>query len=151
MKLFPKISKDKYDEVWKTIDKNGDGDLSFNELSSHYGYDSTATEGKGDAEMSDEQILEALQMQATLQELQDAKAAEKLKKEEEAATKAAGPSKGKARRAACAPPRAPPGLQCAPAATDRPSPAVFRSRGRHVARAWGGRTRRRRAAVRLRR
>ena len=74
MKLFPKLKKEEYDTVWEKIDKNRDGELSFDELAAHYGFKlspaATRKGGGGGEEMTDEQILEALQMQAALADLQ---------------------------------------------------------------------------------
>lgn len=45
-----------YDIVWKKIDKDGDGNLTVDELSAFYGFDKDG----GTGEMSDDQILQAL-------------------------------------------------------------------------------------------
>ena len=82
MKLFPRLKKAEYDAVWEKIDKNHDGELSFEELSAHYGFKlspSGSRKGGSAAEMTDEQILEALQMQAALADLQTEREAKKDK------------------------------------------------------------------------
>ena len=51
-----------YDAVWAKIDADGDGNLTVKELATYYGF---AWDESGDGvatEMSDEQILEALQV-----------------------------------------------------------------------------------------
>ena len=37
MKLFPKLSREDYDKVWKEMDENGSGTLSLPELADYYG------------------------------------------------------------------------------------------------------------------
>ena len=68
MKLFPKMTDPEFEETWKKIDLNGDGDLQFEELATYYGYSLSPSAKKAGqtGDMSDEQILEALQMQALL-------------------------------------------------------------------------------------
>ena len=52
-----------FEVAWKAIDLNKDGFLTLNELAAHYGYNlSPSAKRPGDADMSDEQILEALQV-----------------------------------------------------------------------------------------
>lgn len=99
MKLFPKLNNADFEKAWKTIDSNEDGNLSLQELAVYYGFNlspSANRAGKGTDEMTDEQILEALQLSATLAEMQKeqedrkkAKAEEerRLKEEEEEAKK----------------------------------------------------------------
>ena len=62
-KIFPRLGADDFERAWKGIDQNGDGELSLRELADHYGFQlSPSGMRKGDEEMTDEQILEALQM-----------------------------------------------------------------------------------------
>jgi len=95
-KLFPKLSNADYDTAWKGIDKNGDGELSLKELATYYGFDLTKKKGENQEELSDEKIMEALQMQATLAEMQAEK--DMKKKEEEEAKKKTSEEKGGSRR-----------------------------------------------------
>lgn len=95
-KLFPKLSNADYDTAWKGIDKNGDGELSLKELATYYGFDLTKKKGESQEELSDEKIMEALQMQATLAEMQAEK--DMKKKEEEEAKKKTSEEKGGSRR-----------------------------------------------------
>ena len=81
MKLFPKLKDADFEEAWKKIDENGDGELSMEELATYYGFDLTANAMK-EEEMDDAKILEMLQMQAALVEMEDA--AKKRKADEEA-------------------------------------------------------------------
>lgn len=67
-KLFPKTTDKEFDALWAKIDQDSSGTLELKELAKYYGYDLDKL--KDDQEMSDEQILEALQMQAALAELQ---------------------------------------------------------------------------------
>ena len=65
--LYPKTTDAEYDKIWKDIDKNGDGNLSKEELAGYFGfnYDSLASDMEDErsrVSMSDEQILEALQV-----------------------------------------------------------------------------------------
>ena len=61
-----------FDEVWRKIDTDGDGNLSVNELCAYYDIDSgecnRALQREKKREMSDEQLLEALQLQSLLNE-----------------------------------------------------------------------------------
>ena len=90
MKLFPKLTDAEFEVAWKKIDKDGDGNLSMNELAEHYGFNLSPSgqrggSRRGSEEMSDEQILEALQMQAALDELkaeEEKKAKQKAEEEE---------------------------------------------------------------------
>lgn len=75
-KMFPNLTDEECDAQWTKIDADGDGTLTVLELAQYYGFN---LDGETTAEMSDEQILEALQMQAALVELNAAKEAE-LKK-----------------------------------------------------------------------
>jgi len=69
MKMFPKTKPAEFDAVWSEMDKNKDNELSTQELATYYGF---KLNSDGDEGMTDEQILEALQMQAQLVELQEA-------------------------------------------------------------------------------
>eukprot|EP00908_Phaeocystis_cordata_P011086 Transcript_21927.p1 GENE.Transcript_21927~~Transcript_21927.p1 ORF type:complete len:387 (+),score=177.29 Transcript_21927:158-1318(+) len=90
MKLFPKLTDAEFEVAWKKIDKDGDGNLSMNELAEYYGFNLSPSgqrggSRRGSEEMSDEQILEALQLQAALDELkaeEEKKAKQKAEEEE---------------------------------------------------------------------
>ena len=69
-----------YEAEWAKIDADGDGNLTVTELASFYGFD---YETGGTNEMTDEQILQALAMQAAVDEMN---AAAGKKKEEKAGT-----------------------------------------------------------------
>jgi len=70
-KLFPKVTDKDFNATWKKIDSSGDGVLQRKELAQYYGFSLDAKGGAGaDDEMTDVQILEALQMQTALAELQ---------------------------------------------------------------------------------
>ena len=58
-KMFPDLTDEQMEAQWSKIDADGDGTLTVLELAQYYGFnlDSETT-----AEMSDEQILEALQV-----------------------------------------------------------------------------------------
>jgi len=86
MKLFPKLHRADYDRVWLEIDKDGSGTLSLPELAEYYGFNlSPSAKRKGDqtANMTDEQIMEALQLSAALQELAEEKEQRRKDKEKE--------------------------------------------------------------------
>ena len=59
-----------FDAVWNKIDKDGDGNLSVSELCDFYGIDSgacaSALQRERNREMTDDQLLEALQLQSLL-------------------------------------------------------------------------------------
>ena len=54
-------TKTDFDAHWKVIDADGDGNLTMNELASHYGFNLDTNTAN---EMSDEQILEMLNVRA---------------------------------------------------------------------------------------
>jgi len=86
MKLFPKLTRADFDKVWKGIDRDESGTLSLPELASYYGFNlSPSAKRAGDqtANMSDEQIMEALQMSAALQEIAAEKEARQKQKEQD--------------------------------------------------------------------
>jgi hypothetical protein len=86
MKLFPKLHRADFDKVWKEIDKDCSGTLSLPELASYYGFNlSPSAKRSGDqtANMTDEQIMEALQLSAALQELAEEKEQRRKDKEKE--------------------------------------------------------------------
>jgi len=87
MKLFPKLKDADFEKAWLKIDSNADGELSLHELAAHYGFNlspSANRAGKGgDEEMTDEQILEALQLSATLADMQAEQEERKKAKEAE--------------------------------------------------------------------
>jgi len=56
-----KLSDNEYDNIWASIDRDGSGDLSVDELREFFGFDGTSS-----GEMSEEQILKALSMQSYL-------------------------------------------------------------------------------------
>ena len=67
MKLFPKLTEKEFEDIWAKIDINGDGNLQFEELAAYYGFSMSPTcrrSSKPDENMTDEQILELLQLQA---------------------------------------------------------------------------------------
>ena len=72
-----------FETVWKEIDKNGDGELTLNELCEYYGIDTKkcASALKQQKEMSDDKLLEALQLQSLLN---DAKQKQDTQKREHA-------------------------------------------------------------------
>ena len=72
-KMFPEKTKEDFEAQWNKMDADGDGNLTVIELAKHYGFN---LEGESSAGMTDEQILEALQMQAALVEMEAAKAAQ---------------------------------------------------------------------------
>lgn len=78
LKMFPDTKNEEYDAIWAKADADGDGNLTVEELAKYYGFswDSEMT-----TEMTDEQILEALQMQAALADLSVKKEEEKPKEE----------------------------------------------------------------------
>ena len=60
-KMFPNITDEEFAKVWNKIDDDGNGTLSMQELAAYYGFN---LEAETSAEMTDEQILEALQVRA---------------------------------------------------------------------------------------
>jgi len=83
MKLHPETTPEDYDKLWTKIDSNGDGNLQPEELAAHFGFDfhnvqkgirDADNAEKAIADLTDDQILEALQMEDALRELK-AKAA----------------------------------------------------------------------------
>ena len=86
MKLFPKLTRADFEKVWKDIDKDCSGTLSLPELAAYYGFNlSPSAKRAGDQtkDMTDEQIMEALQMSAALQEIAAEKEARQKQKEQE--------------------------------------------------------------------
>lgn len=78
-KMFPKTTNTEFDKVWDDIDENKDGDLQVWELAKYYGF---SWDGETCAEMTDEQILQVLQMNSLLvQEEDEKKAKERAAKE----------------------------------------------------------------------
>jgi ankyrin repeat protein len=80
MKMFPKMTESEFEDIWKKIDTNGDGDLQFEELCRYWGFeagDELKQNKSSVVDMSDDAIMEALQMQAVLydsrKELEDKK------------------------------------------------------------------------------
>jgi len=61
--MFPQVTHERFMVIWKRMDVNGDGNLTCQELADYYGFN---LESGVANEMTDEQILETLQMQATL-------------------------------------------------------------------------------------
>ena len=62
-----------FEAVWKEIDTNGDGNLTLNELCDYYGVDqgeAASALKKFKKEMTDEKVVEALQLQSLLNEEQ---------------------------------------------------------------------------------
>jgi len=105
LKLFPKMTPADFEKAWVEIDTNGDGNLDMSELAAYYGFNiSPTTKRSGDAsEMTDEQIMEALQLAATLEQLKEEQEvrkremAEAKKREEEEERLAKNPGR-KSRR-----------------------------------------------------
>ena len=79
MKAFPDTKPGDYDGVWAKIDVDGDNNLTVKELAKFYGFD-TSSESTND--MSDDQILAALQMQVTMEDAKDEKEKEEAKSKE---------------------------------------------------------------------
>jgi len=93
-KIFPKMSEQDFEGAWATIDRNGDGELSLRELADHYGYQlSPSGKRAGDADMTDEQILEALQMQQAMEDLRLEQEAIQSRKKAEAEAAAGAASR----------------------------------------------------------
>ena len=67
LEMFPDTDDEAFQAVWDKIDADGDGNLTVKELAMHYGFDVDAIAGSAN-EMTDEQILEALQLGAMLAE-----------------------------------------------------------------------------------
>ena len=87
-RMYPKMSDPEFDSLWKVIDKNGDNNLSFDELCEHFGVDlAEANDARIEQlSMTDEKILEALQLQAVLdEEMKKREEAEKTRKKTAAA------------------------------------------------------------------
>ena len=64
MGMFPNTTKEEYNVVWDKIDADHDGNLTVKELATYYGFAWDDAGGVA-SEMSDEQILEALQVRHT--------------------------------------------------------------------------------------
>ena len=77
-------TSDGFEEMWKKLDADGDGSLTVDELAAHYGF---SMDSDTSNEMTDEQILEALQMQSALVELNSKKEEEKKPEEKVADAK----------------------------------------------------------------
>ena len=78
----PDATAEELEQLWKSIDADGDGNLTVDELAKHFGFDAKSENSN---EMSDEQILAALQLSMAVDE---AASAEKKKlAEAEAAAK----------------------------------------------------------------
>jgi len=75
-KMFPEMTQEEKDTVWTKMDADGSGTLEVAELATFFGFN---WEGEYANEMTDEQILEALQMQSRLAELDMMKEAETKK------------------------------------------------------------------------
>lgn len=73
-KMNPTATDADFQAHWRTIDRDGSGDLTVDELARFYGY---AWDGESASEMSDDQILEALQLHAMLQEVKPVEEAKK--------------------------------------------------------------------------
>jgi len=61
--MFPQVTHERYMVIWKRMDVNGDGNLTCQELADYYGFNLNTGVAN---EMTDEQILETLQIQAAL-------------------------------------------------------------------------------------
>ena len=87
MRLKKDLTDAQYDVLWKEqIDKNGDGELSVQELAAVFGFNlspNAIRKGTAADDMTDEQIMEALQMSAALQEIAAEKEARQKQKEQE--------------------------------------------------------------------
>ena len=69
----PDATAEELEQLWKSIDADGDGNLTVDELAKHFGFDAKSENSN---EMSDEQILAALQLSMAVDE---AASAEKKK------------------------------------------------------------------------
>ena len=87
MKMNKGTTDEEYEKVWKSIDKDGNGILSVDELCSFFNVKLSPGFGKdSNVEMSDDDIMKALQMQAALAEAEaerEARDAERKSKAEE--------------------------------------------------------------------
>jgi ankyrin repeat protein/Ca2+-binding EF-hand superfamily protein len=86
LKLFPKMKEADFEKVWVEMDTDKSGTLDMGELAAYYGFNispSAKRSGGGAEEMSDEQIMEALQLAAALEEMEKEKEQRKKEKEEQ--------------------------------------------------------------------
>ena len=58
-KMFPEMSQEEKEATWTKMDADGSGTLEVAELATYFGFN---WDGEAATEMSDEQILEALQV-----------------------------------------------------------------------------------------
>lgn len=61
--MYPQVSHERYGAIWTQMDRDGDGNLTVEELADYYSFDLKSGMAH---EMTDEQILETLSMQAAL-------------------------------------------------------------------------------------
>ena len=87
MALKPETTPEEFTALWAKIDDDGSGELSVEELATYYGFSLDGSSGDGTAnEMTDEQILEALALNAKIAEMSvvaPKKEEEKVKKQNE--------------------------------------------------------------------
>jgi hypothetical protein len=73
-KLHPGQTAKESEAVWTSIDRNKNGELSLDELAAHFGYNLTDI---AEDEMSDEKILELLEVRAMAARIERADASER--------------------------------------------------------------------------
>ena len=99
MRLKKDLTDAEYDVLWKEqIDKNGDGELSVQELAAVFGFNlspNAIRKGTAADDMTDEQIMEALQMEAAMYEMKLESEARQAEKEAAKAAKKGGGATGK--------------------------------------------------------
>ena len=99
MRLKKDLTDAQYDVLWKEqIDKNGDGELSVQELAAVFGFNlspNAIRKGTAADDMTDEQIMEALQMEAAMYEMKLESEARQAEKEAAKAAKKGGGATGK--------------------------------------------------------
>ena len=71
-KMYPNTTEEEFEGIWKKIDDDGNGSLSMQELAAYYGFNLDA---ETSAEMTDEQILEALQVRRRVRRVRRARPA----------------------------------------------------------------------------
>ena len=84
-----KVSDDEFEVLWGKIDEDGDGHLQQSELCSYFGvsFDEASGELEKKKGMSDEEILQALQLQTQLHEAKERALAAEAEKKKKSLTK----------------------------------------------------------------